>query len=127
MGVKVTGALEAASDLMSLAKKSPTAMERAFFKFGNTEMTEAKRLTPVEFGDLRDSGEVSPPEWEGDNLTMELSFGGSASEYAMAVHEDMEAHHDQGEAKFLEKPLNASEPYMDQRVGADFARFLGID
>lgn len=124
---RVTGAREAAGTLMALARKSPRAMERALYKYGNTEMTEAKRLTPVEFGDLRDSGAASQPEWQGEKLSMELSFGDSSIDYALAVHEDLEAHHDNGEAKFLEKPLNASEPHFDARIGRDFETFVGLD
>ena len=124
---RVTGAREASSELLRLARRSPKAMERAMYKYGNEEMTEAKRLTPVEFGDLRDSGVVDAPEWVGEVLAMELGFGGAAEAYAAAVHEDMEAYHEHGQAKFLEAPLNASEPYFDQRVGNDFAKFVGIE
>jgi hypothetical protein len=123
---RVTGGREAAADLMALAKKSPRAMERALYKYGNVEMTEAKRLTPVEFGTLRDSGVVDEPEWQGNTLSMELGFGGAAEDYALYVHEDMEAFHKHGQAKFLEIPLNQSEPYFEDRVGADFVKFAGI-
>lgn len=123
---RVTGGVEAANDLMALARKSPKAMERAFYKFGNEEMKEAKQLTPVEHGTLRDSGTVDEPVWQGTNLVMELGFGGAAQDYAFAVHEDMEAFHEQGQAKFLETPLNQSAEYFDQRIGNDFERFMGL-
>ncbi|HEX6880941.1 MAG TPA: HK97 gp10 family phage protein [Terriglobales bacterium] len=127
MNVRIVGAREAADELTKLAKKSPRAMERAFYKYGNEEMKEAKRLTPKDEGTLRDSGIVDEPRWEGSNLVMELGFGGAAEEYAAIVHEDLEAFHAEGQAKFLETPLNESEPYLDQRVGADFEHFMGLD
>lgn len=123
---KVVGGREAAADLRAMAKKSPRAMERALYKYGNTEMGEAKRITPVEDGDLRDSGTVEEPLWRGETLSIELYFGGAAADYALTVHEDLEAYHEQGQAKFLETPLNQSEPYFDQRVGSDFELFVGL-
>ena len=102
-------------------------MERSLYKYGNTEMTEAKRLTPVEHGDLRDSGTVDEPQWSGSNLSLELGFGGAAEDYARAVHEDLEAYHAQGQAKFLETPLNQSEPHFDERIGSDFQKFVGLE
>jgi hypothetical protein len=124
---KVTGGQEAANELFKLARKSPRAMERSLFKYGNTRLTESKRLVPVEYGDLKDSGTADEPEWNGSNLSMELGYGGAAMEYAEIVHEDMEAFHDDGQAKYLEQPLNAAEPNFDQEIGADFERFMGLD
>lgn len=127
MPPKIMGATEAASDLSRFARKSPKAMERALYKFGNEVMDESIPLVPVEEGTLRDSHMVDEPEWTGDTLGMEIGYGGAAEDYARAVHEDLEAFHDDGQAKFLEQPLNRSEPEMDSRVGADFERFAGLD
>jgi hypothetical protein len=125
--MKVTGAKEAAADLMSLARRSPRALERALYKFENQELTESKKLVPVEHGTLKDSGVADHPEWQGNTLTGEIGYGGAASEYALHVHEDLEAFHDDGQAKYLEQPLNESEPYFESRVGSDFQRFAGLE
>jgi hypothetical protein len=113
--------------LRALAKKSPKALERALYKEAQIEMTEMKRQTPVEFGTLRDSGLVEQPRWvNGSTLVVELGFGGAAEDYAIYVHEDLDAFHAVGNAKFVEIPLNDSKPYMARRVAERWAKDLGI-
>jgi hypothetical protein len=80
------------------------------------EMTEAKRRTPVDTGALRASGHVKPARRNGRDITVELDFGGPSAPYAVFVHEDMEAFHRVGQAKFLESVLVESAPHMAARV-----------
>jgi hypothetical protein len=100
------------------------------------EMTEAKRRTPVDTGALRASGHVTGPV-EGTSARVEngvrsygrpvtvwsvtLAFGGPAAPYAVKVHEDLEAWHRVGQAKFLESVVMESAPHIADRV----ARRLG--
>lgn len=90
-------------------------------------MTEAKERTPVETGALRASGHVVPPVLEGGEATIVLAFGGDGAvnehgvpvdSYAVVVHEDLEAHHPVGEAKFLERPLLEHAPGLPEAVAA---------
>jgi hypothetical protein len=118
---------DVSSNLRALARAYPKAAERALYRFAQIEMAEMKRRTPVETGTLRDSGIVDRPEWKGDALQIELGFGGAAEEYALFVHEDLEAFHKVGQAKFMESVLNESEPYFAERVGKDIADDLDID
>ena len=105
------------------------------------EMTEAKKRTPVDTGALRGSGHVTGPHVavvsgtpSGRNLmgqfqsagarsfggqqvvSVTMAFGGPAAPYATKVHEDLEAFHRNGQAKFLESVLLESAPYLAQRV-----------
>lgn len=126
--MKIFGGREAAADLLGLAKKSPEAMVRALEKYGNARFNESQELVPVETGELKESGVADKPEWEGNRLAMEIGYGGTqAEEYAAIVHEDMEAHHDQGQAKYLEQPLNEAEEKFESEIGGDFVKFAGID
>ena len=68
-------------------------------------MTESKRRTPVKDGHLRRSGHVAPPKQTADGVAIDLTYGDEAVDYAIHVHEDLEALHKVGEAKFLEGPL----------------------
>lgn len=79
------------------------------------EMTEAKRRTPVDTGNLRASGTVTE-QWSGREYTITLSFGGPAAPYALQVHENLEAFHKSGQAKFLESVLLESAPYLAKRI-----------
>ena len=55
---------------------------------------------------------------EGRDVSVRMSFGGNAVQYAVSVHENLEAFHRVGQAKFLESVLNESVGYMTQRVAA---------
>lgn len=91
-----------------LARMGPNALEAAQAAMADemdSIMEEAKRRTPVDVGTLKGSGSVFPPERVGDQITVTAGFGGAASDYAVVVHEDLNANHPIGEAKFLEKPM----------------------
>jgi hypothetical protein len=68
-------------------------------------MTRAKELCPVDTGALRASGHVQAPVDDAGGVSVELGFGGPAAPYAVYVHENLDAHHTVGQAKFLEDPL----------------------
>lgn len=57
-------------------------------------------LTPIETGDLRTSFYVEP-----EGFVIEI---GTELKYAVPVHERVEAHHDVGGAKYLEKAVDES-------------------
>jgi hypothetical protein len=82
------------------------------------ELTEAQNRTPVDTGALRASGFVSGPESDGSELTVSIGFGGPAVPYAVHVHEDLEAYHKVGQAKFLESTLLESVPHLGNRIAA---------
>lgn len=57
-------------------------------------------LVPVEFGDLKGSAFT---RYEGDGWDTVVRVG-YTKEYAVYVHENMIAHHDIGQAKYLQEP-----------------------
>lgn len=68
----------------------------------------AQRNCPVKSGRLRDSGYVHV-------LGYEVQVGFSA-EYAATVHEDTSAHHDTGQAKFLETPFKTAPQILPEAI-----------
>lgn len=88
----------------------------ALYQEAEIEMTEAKRRTPVDTGALRDSGFVEPAEEDFGGVSVRLGFGGASAPYAIYVHENLEAIHPVGEAKFLESTILESAPYLPARV-----------
>jgi len=80
-----------------------TAM--AMMSVGEEWMTEAKKRTPVDTGALRASGHVQGPEEIGDTMIVKLVFGGPSADYAMDVHENLDAYHRVGQAKYLESVI----------------------
>lgn len=75
------------------------------FAAGLMVQAEAQRRTPVDTGNLRGSAftrrvpeDLTPDGW----ATVEVGF---SADYAVFVHEDMEARHAVGQAKFLESAV----------------------
>lgn len=95
------------------------AVAAALYEEGERIMGEAKRLCPVDTGTLRASGHVSEPTvTPGDGVIVLLGFGGPAADYAVYVHERLDVHHPNGQAKFLSMPAEAAAAGMNTRVAA---------
>jgi hypothetical protein len=114
--LKIDGLDQLQRRLTELAQGLGAEVGNALRAEAEIEMTEAKRRTPVLTGALRGSGHVTGPTFRGRDITVELKFGGPAAPYAVAVHENLEAFHKNGEAKFLERPLMESAPHLAARV-----------
>lgn len=126
------GAAEMRAKLMRVAAQFPNRVAAAIYQEAQIEMTEAKRRTPVAVpswyidqgygkyrgvpGTLRASGFVAEPVRNGNNISVTLSFGGAASDYAIPVHEILDSIHPVGQAKFLESTLDESRPFMKARI-----------
>lgn len=123
----IRGANEMIALLKGIAEKYPDRIGKALFMEAQIEMTEAKRRTPVDVtppmphpGLLRSTGHVDQPERSGRHISVTLSFG---TEYAVYVHENLEAFHQIGQARFLSSVLEESQPYMAERI----ARRIRLD
>jgi len=112
----MNGAAEMLAKLKDLARDFPTKVGRALYIEAQVEMTESKRRVPVKTGVLRNSGMVSLPERDGRRISVTLSYGGAAQDYAVPVHENLEAFHRVGQAKYLESVLDESRPHMAERL-----------
>ena len=94
----------------------PTVAGQALRAEAEIEMTEAKRRTPVKTGTLKGSGHVIGPIFRFGLIRAVLAFGGPARGYAIYVHENLEAWHKNGQAKFLESTLRQSAKSLAERV-----------
>lgn len=118
--------------LLNKLKGRPLAMRQAvapaLMMEGETIISLAKPLTPVDHGFLVASGHVQLPITEGDSVSITFGFGGVAGSgnqggsnssdvgYAAAVHERLDLNHPHGQAKFLEQPLNERKSSMSDRL-----------
>lgn len=118
-------ASEMRAKLRQIEADFPERIGAALFQEGQIEMTEAKRRTPVSPlparngvvpGTLRASGTVHEPDYSGKHVSVTLSFGGAAEDYAIVQHERLDYHHTTGQAKYLESVLNESRQYMLARL-----------
>jgi len=80
------------------------------------EVTEVKQRTPVRYGNLQDSVHQVGPTQEGNTFYSEIVAGGPSAPYAFFVHENLEAFHKVGQAKFLESVILESRPHMAARI-----------
>lgn len=121
------GVAEMRAKLRQIANKFPDRVASAIYMEAQIEMTEAKRRTPVDVnyahgripphpGQLRASGLVARPVREGRNISVTMSFGGAAQDYAIHVHENPDALHPVGQWKYLESVLDESQPHMAARI-----------
>jgi hypothetical protein len=91
-------------------------------------INKSVRVTPFKNGDLRRSAFVSKPSSEGNEIAIELGYGGLASKYALAVHEMPKSNNftEPGTGpKYLERPFDEAKRGQAKRLQANtFRRFL---
>jgi len=102
--------------LRRIADTAPDEFGRALFEEALVEEKESRRRTPVDTGTLRATHETSRPKVTFRGIEVTIQVGGPAAPYAAAVHEDLEAFHKVGQAKFLESTIMQSSPFMAQRI-----------
>lgn len=118
MKLRIVGGKTMQEKLRDIMKRVPARMGAALYQEAQIEMTESKRRVPFEFGVLKASGFVAEPVYRGTNVSVTLSYGGAAEDYAIVQHERLDFLHPKGgQAKYLESVLNESAPYMATRIG----------
>jgi hypothetical protein len=105
MNFKIEGVDEMRRKVAALADRMPMELGRALKEEVDAIAAEAKKQTPVATGKLRDSVRVEGPVVDGDRISAAVVAGGPDVDYAIQVHEDLDAKHDDGTAKFIERPL----------------------
>jgi hypothetical protein len=115
--------------LRAFGRKYPDEVGRALYLETEIEATEVKKRTPsgtqtmryprgTRPGSLRASVHVIGPMRVGDKVYTLIVAGGTAAPYALYVHEDLEAFHRTGQAKYIESVILESRPFILQRVAA---------
>lgn len=98
--IKITGLDETISKFKGMPPKLLKSLVKTIHAQHEEIMTLAKEKTPVDTGFLRASGHVNPPKVSEHSIESEGAFG---AEYGVYVHENLDAVHPVGEAKFYEK------------------------
>ncbi len=119
MTVRITGEAALLKRLVELAKKYPEAAAQALYEEGLGVDANMVPRIPVDTGRLRSTHYVAPPRANDQGgIFVEVGVG---TDYAAEVHERTEIRHVSGEAKFLEKALNARASGMAQRLATRIA------
>lgn len=116
MDFELKGGAEMKAAMERILRAIPREVSQALYEEAQIERTESMRRTPVLTGALRASHEVSKPVMKSDGWEVTISVGGPSADYAIQVHEDLEAFHKTGQSKFLESTLLESAPFMAARV-----------
>lgn len=80
---------------------------------------------PVDTGALKASARLVPVvgvETQGNSMSVTISYGSTAEDYAVIVHEDLVVHHPHGKAKYLEGPLLRQLVGISDRIAARVMR-----
>ena len=121
----LTGVREMVDRLGVKKRQVRAAAAEGLHEFGERIMKMSKdNYVPHKTGDLRRSGQTGPPEFRGDTVTVELSYGGTAGGkyvgYAVYVHEIQARHQPPygqgGQWKYLEAPMKL----MGTQTGVDY-------
>lgn len=118
MAEALKGTSTVVNNMLKFARDLRKKAAAALYQEALIEMKESMRRTPVDTGELRASHHVSKPLYEGFDASVTIEVGGPAAPYALYVHENLEADHKVGQAKFLESTLNESRPFMAKRIAA---------
>lgn len=111
----------------------------ALFRRGEVIMADSKEhYVPTDKAALKNSGHVSLPEIGRTEISVTLSYGAAASEYALAVHEHLSEHSPPswqtaeregrpvqfttGGPKYLEKPVLAAAGTFQRDLANDMRR-----
>lgn len=124
---KTRSGLSIAQTLGMEADASLKAFGRAAYREAQGIITASQPLVPVDTTALRSSSYVTEPEIEGDAVVVEMGYGGPAAQinqktgestdsYALYVHENLEAFHKVGSAKYLEMPFDQATRGMPARL-----------
>lgn len=126
MGVKLVGA-DKLANLYGRATASGTVNElkQAIHGTAQEVLAESQKIVPVDLGTLKASGQVKEPKVSADRISVEITYGGAASKYALFVHEDMKARHRDGKtAKYLEIPAVAARASFIRGIMERYVRNL---
>jgi hypothetical protein len=114
---KLTGGEAMRAKLASEAERIRRQMEEGMRAEMEKVAERAREEVPVRTGALRDSIRVESSV-EGNQIEAAVVAGSEDAPYAVVVHEDLEAKHETGGAKFVARPLMASVPEILPGIAA---------
>lgn len=136
VNVTVTGLSELLQALSRIRAELPNKLAGAVYMEAEEIMTESKKQIPVDTAAAKNSGYVNEPEISGGDIKLEFGYGGTATKinrhtgeptttYLVPLHENLQARHTTGKAKFLEDPVKAAESGMLLRIARRLRGWLG--
>lgn len=111
------------------SRKALRDLGGALYQEGVGIVASSQGLCPVDTSALRSSAYTAEPVYQDKTVTVDMGYGGPAAKinpktgestdaYALYVHENLDAFHKVGTAKFLEMPFDQASEGMAARVAA---------
>lgn len=110
---KLVGKVEMKAKILKAALVGPRKVGEALFDEMGVELAEVVKRTPKDSGDLRASEKRLGPFMDGSSIVVLIVAN---TPYAMIVHEDLDAFHPTGQAKYIESVLMESRGFIGARV-----------
>lgn len=114
----IGGITKVTAQLLKLIEQAPDEFGRALMIEAKVEAKECAKRAPKLSGDLRADIHAEGPERVGRRIKAYVRTTEATAHYALIQHEDLELVHTNGEAKFIERPMRESAPYMAERIAA---------
>lgn len=109
----LSGLNDVKKELRNASKRWQNGVATGLYMAGGNIMTRSKRLVPVDLGALKNSGYVTLPVMSSHQITIEMGYGGPASDYAIRQHEDLTLNHPEGgQARYLSQAADEHEPTL---------------
>ena len=103
--------------LSTLGQDSIKVFGMALTDEANAAFYQSQKEVPVKTGVLRSSGNVVPPSIVGNDVIVEVVYGGNAKDYAYIQHENESFNHPRGgKAKYLYDPAKEREQGFERRM-----------
>ncbi len=120
---RILGVSEFNKRILNFIKATEEETRNAVHEEAEAILKEARNRTPVRFGALKASGQVVDETPLGSHdVKVVIGFGGPDAPYAIFVHENLEAKHTTGRAKFLESAVQDAVPGMSARIAERIMR-----
>ena len=115
----VSGVKEIKASIKVLKKAGGKGIERGLKRAGLFLQRESQKIVPIETGTLKGSADTRS---KGRGEKTEVTVGYYDTDYAIYVHENLEARHKPGkQAKFLEEPLRNKRERLREIVAEEVA------
>lgn len=103
----------------SVRNHFPAYTGKALFEeIDEVEVPECQKEVPYKTGALHDTIHAAGPFYNNGWVSATIGAGNEDVDYAIKVHEDLDAFHPRGKAKFIEDPLFQSRPFIGARLAA---------
>lgn len=108
ISMQIIGLKELIKNLEDAGDRGKKAVGAGLYLEANNIIADSLREVPVDLGALKNSRYVTLPNVSGNNISIELGFGGAGTkDYAVIQHERTDFKHPEGgKAKYLQDPIN---------------------